>query len=373
MTGFKLFFALLAALNGWRFLRTRDYWYLGLGLLFATGFARDYLPPPVFALAITAVALWVAFLTLRRRSPHQRMIRALGYPRLRKLTPEESRMRDSLPTEDRDNLDLLELIQGERLPFDAARDYIEQERERKLLDSEQAATRAAETEAEQAIEREFEQEDRELSESAASSAIEVKPSPSVPSAWLKIETIDDSDDDLGYMAPVSLSIWDDHPDRGKAAGSWIVSLFHVIGFPPREDQPVKGDVPIFWKSSPPAIRELFKNRCLVAGVRMNDDGRQVFDYAIEDRTFAIRTKYLSWLADLALDDDRQRVWVRLSHVLAEIWSTDPEEDDSDPEYEGPERIPAFLYSIPVTRLMPQHNPKAFFESMADLDERCWQE
>lgn len=107
---------------------------------------------------------------------------------------------------------------------------------------------------------------------------------------------------------------------------------------------------------------------------MNDDGRQVFDYAIEDRTFVIRTKYLSWLADLALDDDRQRVWVRLSHVLAEIWSTDPEaEDDTDPEYEGPERIPAFLYSIPVTRLLPQHNPKALFESMADLDERCWQE
>ncbi len=76
MTGFKLLFALLAAFNGWRFLRTRDYWYLGLGLLFATGFARDYLPPPVFAMTITAVALWVAFLALRRRSPRQRMIRA---------------------------------------------------------------------------------------------------------------------------------------------------------------------------------------------------------------------------------------------------------------------------------------------------------
>jgi hypothetical protein len=302
------------------------------------------------------------------------MIRALGNPKLRNLTHEESRWRSSLPAEDRDDLELLELVQGERSPFQEARDYIKEKLERKRSDSEQAARRATETEAAQAIEREFELEDRELSASAVTTPTEVTPAPGGPSCWLKMEAIDDPDDDRGYVAPVGFTLWDDNPDRGKPPDSWIVSLFHVIGFPPDEGVPFTGGAPIFWKSSPTEIRELFRNRCLVAGVRMDDDGRQVFDFPIEDRTFVIRTKYLSWLADLALDDDRQRVWVRLSQVLAEVWSSDPEaEGDADPDYEGPERIPAFLYPIPVTRLLPQHNPKAFFKSMAELDERCWEE
>lgn len=109
---------------------------------------------------------------------------------------------------------------------------------------------------------------------------------------------------------------------------------------------------------------MFKSRCLIADVGMMDDGRDRFEFRIEDRVFVIMAKYLSWQTALALDPDYQRVWVRISGMSSEIWG----DTDGQPKFIDFERIPAFVYPIPVDRLMPTINPDAHFASMEERYE-----
>ena len=114
---------------------------------------------------------------------------------------------------------------------------------------------------------------------------------------------------------------------------------------------------------------MFKSQCLIADVGMMDDGRDRFEFRIGGRSFVIMTKYLSWQTALALDSDQQRVWVRISGMSSELWGeADDEHGNPQPKFLDFERIPAFVYPVPVDRLMPSTNPDAHFASMEERYE-----
>jgi hypothetical protein len=171
--------------------------------------------------------------------------------------------------------------------------------------------------------------------------------------------VDDPDDEESGM--VRCTVWPREPEADDVGRSSFLSLAAVIDFPAG----ASCAKPMFWESTFPEFKEMFKSRCLIADVGMMDDGRDRFEFRIEDRVFVIMTKYLSWQTALALDPDHQRVWVRISGMSSEIWG---DTDDGQPKFIDFERIPAFVYPVPVDRLMPSTNPDAHFASMEERYE-----
>jgi hypothetical protein len=56
------------------------------------------------------------------------------------------------------------------------------------------------------------------------------------------------------------------------------------------------------------------------------------------------TKYLSWKADLALNEDGTRFYARMRELTAEV----------DDDYE---EVPAFCLDLPIERILPLTNPQ----------------
>lgn len=358
----KLFLLALALLNGWRFYKTRDHWFLGLGLLFGLGLFQRKMPEAVFNVALVILLLWVGWLSAWRLVPALRirkaMQKAFGNPKLGPLSTEELEWRKSLPKNQRDSLETLEIVYEKRFKMPEAVSFLESQRE---SDQESAARKAeyqlgmAAYEAEQ---RAAAAEEQELEISAATSPLEVV-SASGSREWLKLDRIEGLDEDDAYRAPVRCTVWLTQPKADDGGKPSFASLAEMIGFPPDDTAG-----PTFWESASADFKNMFRSRCLVAGIDVADDGRERFDFRIGETTFVIMTKYLGWRTDLALDENQQRVWVRISGMNAETWSAPDANKPS--EFKDIERIPAFVYPIPVDRLMPSTHPKAHFETLEKL-------
>lgn len=348
--------AAVALLNGWRFYKTRDLWFLGLGVLFALGAFNRAIPAPAFTVALGIALLWVVWLAAWRFVPALRIRKAFGSPNLERLNSEERDWRGNLPANERKRLEIGERWKGKRFTMPEAVGFLEGmregDRESTLHDVEQAAYEAEERSA--AAERE------DLETDAVNSALEAVSSTG-SREWLKLERVEDLDEDDAYRAPIQCAAWAAEPAADDGAKVSFTGMTEVIGFPPDD---IAGRT--FWASASPEFKRMFRSRCLVAGVDAASDSRERFDFKIEDKTFVIMTKYLGWRTDLALDDDRQRMWVRISGMNSEVWSS-PDVDGRS-KFEGFARIPAFLYPIPVDRLMPSMNPGAHFPTLEAIQE-----
>ena len=142
----------------------------------------------------------------------------------------------------------------------------------------------------------------------------------------------------------------------------------VIEFPPDPDDSTAK----FWDTAPSEFKSMFRSRCLAAGLSVADDSRERFDFPIENKVFTIMTKYHFWRTDVALDPDRQKLWVRISEMLSEAWLSSSGENSEPQEiFEDYMRIPAFYDEIPIGRLLPTTHPEAHaatLEKLRDPDE-----
>ncbi|MES2661459.1 MAG: hypothetical protein V4689_22765 [Verrucomicrobiota bacterium] len=370
MNGFKILFILLTLLNARRFVKSRDFWYLGLSLAFGLMVIRERLPQPVFITFLSGSLIWIVWLGAWRFIPKLNLRRMMGNPKLRVLTSEEREWRSGLGKNDSLDIEILEMLTGQRLSTPEAIAHLESQRE---VDRESAARNAekeANEEAEHSIKRAIEDEEKDLMISAASSPLQIAQSANRTPTWLKLDLIEDVGEDDFYGAPVKCRIWTENPSSGASPILSVLSLASVIGFPPDETSGSSISKPGFWASATPEFKEMFRNRCLIDGVAVTDDGRERFDFPIEGETFVIMTKYLSWRTDLALDQDQQRVWVRISEMICEVWkrASSDEDGDRDLEFEDYQRIPAFLYPVSVDRLMPSTHPEAHFETIEEMYE-----
>lgn len=355
----RLLFLALALMNAWRFHKTRDRWFLGLGVLFGLAAFRREMPEPVYLTALGVVVLWVLWLAAWKFVPALRIRRAFGNPKLRSLGAEEREWRGKLTTTERGKLETWEMLVEKRFTMAEAIAFLENQRESKpqsVADIRHAAEKAA-YEAEQRAEA---AEQKEMEVTAVSSPMELVSSDGAR-VWVKLDTVEDLDEDDAFRAPIRCTTWAVRPAANDAGKVSFTSLAEAIHFPPNDS--IKRS---FWESASGEFKRMFRSRCLVAGIDVADDGRERFDFQIEDRSFVIMTKYLGWRTDLALDDDSQRVWIRISGMNSEVWSAP--DDDGASQFDDFARIPAFLYAIPADRLMSSVRPNAHFESIDRLLE-----
>lgn len=296
--------------------------------------------------------------------------------KLRPLTPEERQWRRTLSEKDRNDVETWELISEQRLSVSGAMNHLGNLREAGKKSATGAAERGtgadshkAAQEAYLAEQRAAEAEKQELAVAPLTKAMEILEPGTGQSLWLKLNAVDDEDDeDLAFTAPVRCTIWPYEPRNDEDGSESFAHLGSVIGFPPNPDD----TTPKFWEESSLEFKSMFRNRCLVAGIGVANDGRERFEFRIEDKVFVIMTKYLCWRTDLALDPDRQKLWVRISEMLSEVWIASPG-SDGDPQatFDDFARIPAFVYAIPISRLLPFTHPEAHaatIEKLRDPDE-----
>jgi len=367
--GVRIFFIILTLLNAWRFRKSHDQWFLGLTVLFGLMVFRPTAPPLLFSVALSVALAWVVWLGVWRFHPKLRIRRLLGNPKLRPLAVEEREWRKSISEDERGSLEWWEMITEKRLSLSEAIEYLELRRETEKDNAAKAARQKAEKEAYLAEQIATEAEKKDLAVSPQVQAMEVLEPGTGKSLWLKLHAVDQGDDaDLAFIAPVRCTIW---PDEPRHEGSGMVSfadLGMVIGFPPDSVDAT----PKFWETASPEFKSMFRGRCLVAGIGVADDERERFDFRIDDKVFVIMTKYLFWRTDVALDPDRQTLWVRISEMPSEVWISTPG-GDGDPQttFDDFARIPAFVYEIPISRLLPSTHPEAHaatLDKLRDLDE-----
>lgn len=294
-----------------------------------------------------------------------RFRRMLGSPKLRPLDPEERRWRKTLSGEERENLLTWELLTEQRYSMPKAVGHVESFRDSNNQSIARASERAVEEEAFRATERAIEIENEELEIAPTISPLEVLELDAAARLWLKLEKVEDcEDEDLAYIAPLKCTVWTEPPQTGATGTISFTSLSSTLSFPPH-------DVTLgFWESASQEFKNNFRNRCLAADISILSDTRERFDLQIEDRVFVIMNKYLCWRIDLALDQDRQTLWVRISGLRAEVWSQGSDPNDAEQsKFEAFEGVPPFSYPIPVSRLLPSVNPKEHFKSFEQLWNR----
>lgn len=363
MNGFILFFIALTLLNAWRFHKSRDPWFLALCLLFALSTVRVRLPEVVFNSLLVPLVVWLVWLAAFKFIPSLRMRHLMGNPKLVALTSEERKWRGTLDADERRSLEMWEMLTKKRFSTVEAIEFLERHRQLEAENEASRAKEAAEQEVERAKEQAIEDEKREMQVVAVSSPLEVVMTDQ-SRFWLKLDPIEYREDD-DYGAPVRCTVWSTPPEAGGAGASSVLGLAEAVSFQAAETVDGK---PEFWASRSAEFKKMFRKRCLIADVGMADDGRERFNYQIGEKKFVIMTKYLFWRTDLALDDDRQRVWVRVSGLLSEVWNGDLEAESESAEFEDFEMIPAFVFPISIDQLMPSVNPDAHFLSVEAMFE-----
>ncbi len=363
----RLLFIILTLLNAWRFSRTKDRWFLGLCVLFGLMVIRQSLPPLLFNVALVSALAWVVWLGVWRFHPRLRFRRLVGNPKLRPLDAEEREWRKSITGRERSKLEEWEMLTNRRFSHSEAIEFVKRQREQETESAARADSDKAEQAAFLAEQRAAEAEKKELAVAPLSQAMEVLEPGTGKSLWLKLHAVDDEDDeDLAFTAPVRCTIWEHEPRNDEGGSGSFANLGSVIGFPPDPDV----ITPKFWEGSPLAFKSMFRDRCLVAGIGVADDSRERFEFRIDDQVFVILTKYLFWRTDLALAPDRQTLWVRISEMLSEVWLPSPGGDDQQATFDDFARIPAFVYEIPIGRLLPSIHPEEHFKSLEELLERA---
>lgn len=327
---------------------------MGLGLLFALMAIRRAIPEPAFHAALAILMLWVIWLAAWRFIPALRIRRVFGNSRLPPLDAAERDWRNGLSMDDRASLEIHERLFEKRLTRSECAAILEVRSATSREDSRHAAEKAnyeAGLRAEAA-------ERKDLEVIAIASPLEFQAEDG-SSCWLQLGRIDPKDPDEAFRAPVRCTTWPNQAATRQPGNPTFLSLAESIAFPPDEY-----GVPIFWESAPPAFKAMFRSRCLVSGVDVADDSRERFDLRIGQKAFTIMTKYLGWRTDLALDEDKRRVWVRISGMNTEVWSAPDAEGRRI--FEDIARIPAFVYPIPADRLIPTSHPDRHFDTLEAL-------
>jgi hypothetical protein len=362
--GMRLLFIALTLLNAWRFSRTKDRWFLGLCVIFGLMVVRQSLPPLLFNVALVGVLAWVVWLGAWKFHPKLRFRHLVGNPKLRPLDAEEREWRESITGQERSSLEAWEMFTKGRFSHSEAIEFVKRQRETEKENAAGADSHKAEQEAYLAEQRAAEAEKKELGVAPLTQATEVLEPGTGKSLWLKLHAVNDEDDeDLAFTAPVRCTIWQDEPRNEEGGSESFAHLGSVIGFPPDPD----GTTPKFWEGSSLEFKSMFRSRCLVAGIGVANDSRERFEFRIEDKVFVIMTKYLFWRTDLALDPNRQKLWVRISEMLSEVWLPGLDGDgDQSATFDDVARIPAFVYEIPIGRLLPSTHPEAHFETLENL-------
>ncbi|RYD61623.1 MAG: hypothetical protein EOP84_35520, partial [Verrucomicrobiaceae bacterium] len=340
-------------MNLWQFARTRDRWFLSLSALFGLVAARDLLRLEVFKVALVVTIIWSAWLAIGRYGSKNKSRRLFGNPDLRPLDPNEKQWRRTLSKSERENLEIWELLTEKRFPLSEALEFVERHREANREDD-GTDPNEAEKAAYLAEQQFAEMEKKELAVSSVSRAMKVLEPETGKLLWLKLQAVDDGDDDdLAFAAPVRCTIWSEEPTADGGGSASFASLGAVIGFPPDAD----AATPMFWESAPLKFKRMFRSRCLIDGICVANDSRERFELRIGDQVYTIMTKYLYWRTDVALDPDRQSLWVRISEMLSEGLKRSAEgEGGEDAGFHGMARIPAFVYRIPIARLLPSAHP-----------------
>lgn len=360
----RLLFIALTLLNAWRFSRTKDRWFLGLCALFGLMVIRQSLPPLLFNVALVGALAWVVWLGAWKFHPKLRFRSLLGNPKLRPLDAEEREWRKSITSQERSNLEKWEMLTKGRFSHSEAIEFVKRQREKENQSAAGADSHQVEQDAYLAEQHAAEAEKKELAVAPLAQAMEVLEPGTGKSLWLKLHAMDDEDDeDLAFTAPLRCTIWPDEPRNEEGGSESFAHLGSVIGFPPDPDV----ITPKFWEESSLEFKSMFRNRCLVAGIGVADDSRERFEFRIEDKVLIVMTKYLFWRTDLALDPDRQKLWVRISEMLSEVWLPSPGGDgNQQATFDDFARIPAFIYEITVGRLLPSTHPEAHAATLEQL-------